>query len=249
MTIFLTSSPTGPLDGSRIVNGLDKKNQFADKLKSLWQPNAKCLMITAFPDNDEENDEMLQFFRNTLEKEEFSYEVFDIWDGRTSDYSEQVLKSYDVIWLGGGHVPTENTFFQQIQLKEKLAGFKGMIIGISAGTMNSAETVYAQPELEGEAINPDYQRFLPGLGLTKTSILPHYQMIKDTRLDGMRLFEDITYGDSMGRRFLALPDGSYLLIEDGKESVYGEAYVIADGRLEKICEENQTVIWEQWIER
>ena len=28
MVIFLTSSPTGPLDGSRKVNGLDKKNYF-----------------------------------------------------------------------------------------------------------------------------------------------------------------------------------------------------------------------------
>ena len=27
MVIFLTSSPTGPLDGSRKVNGLDKKIQ------------------------------------------------------------------------------------------------------------------------------------------------------------------------------------------------------------------------------
>lgn len=244
MTIFLTSSPTGPLDGSRIVNGFDKMNRFADNLKSRWKRNARCLMITAFPDNNEANDEMLQFFRNTLEKEDFSYEVFDIWDGRTADYLEQVLKSYDVIWLGGGHVPTENAFFQKIQLKEKIAGFEGIIIGISAGTMNSAEVVYAQPELEGEAIDPDYQRFLPGLGLTKINILPHYQMIKDGWLDGMRVFEDITYEDSIGRRFLALPDGSYLLSELGKETIYGEAYVIADGRLEKICEENQAISWE-----
>lgn len=243
MTIFLTSSPTGPLDRSRIVDGFDKKNQFADNLKKRWKQNSRCLMITAFPDNNEANDEMLQFFRNTLEKEKFSYEAFDIWDRRTTDYSEQVLKSYDVIWLGGGHVPTENEFFHQIELKQKIVGFEGIIVGISAGTMNSAELVYAQPELEGEAIDPNYQRFLPGLGLTQTNILPHYQMIKDECLDGMRVFEDITYGDSMGRSFLALPDGSYLLIEDGKETVYGEAYIIADGKLEKICEEDQTVIW------
>ena len=70
--IFLTSSPTGPLDRNRIVDGFDKKNQFADNLKKRWKQNSRCLMITAFPDNDEANDEMLQFFRNTLEKEKFS---------------------------------------------------------------------------------------------------------------------------------------------------------------------------------
>ena len=57
----------------------------------------------------------------------------------------------------------------------------------------------------------------------------------------MGLFEDITYGDSWGQKFLALVDGSYLFSENGKETVYGEAYVISDGKIEKICEEDQTV--------
>lgn len=30
--------------------------------------------------------------------------------------------------------------------------------------MNCADTVYAQPEEPGEAVDPDYQRFIPGLG-------------------------------------------------------------------------------------
>lgn len=243
MTIFLTSSPTGPLDGSRAVDGFDRKNRFYENLKSRWKPDAKCLIISAFPEEDEANDGMLKFMTETLKKEAFSFSRFDIWDRRTEDFSRQTLLSYDVIFLGGGHVPTENAFFHRIQLREKIAGFEGMIIGISAGTMNSADIVYAQPELPGEATDPKYERFLQGLGLTRTNILPHYQMVKDSLLDGMRLYEDITYADSAGRRFLVLPDGSYLLIEDGTETVYGEAYLIADGTIERICEEDQTVIF------
>ena len=41
--------------------------------------------------------------------------------------------------------------------------------------MNSADIVYSQPEEEGEAVDPAYQRFLTGLNLTKTNLLPHYQ--------------------------------------------------------------------------
>lgn len=244
MILFLTSSPTGPLDGSRKVDGLDAMNGFPEKLKNYWKENARCLMITAFPDNDAANNEMQQFFENTLKKCGFSMETFDLWDGRTRDYSEEILKSYDVIILGGGHVPTQNAFFQKIGLREKMQGFDGIVMGISAGTMNSADVVYAQPEECGEAVDPNYVKFLQGLGLTKTNILPHYQMVKDNYLDGMRLFEDITYGDSYGQKFLVLPDGSYLFGEDGKETVYGEAYVITDGKIEKICEENQTFFWE-----
>lgn len=239
MVYFLTSSPTGPLDGSRKVDGLDEKNKFPENLKKYWKENARCLIISAFPDDDAANDEMQQFFGNTLRRVGFSVATFDIWDGRTTDYSEESLKSYDVIFLGGGHVPTENAFFYRINLREKMEGFEGIVIGISAGTMNSADIVYAQPELPGEATDPGYVKFLRGLGITKTNILPHYQMVKDYYLDGMRLYEDITYGDSWGQSFLVLPDGSYLLGENGKETVYGEAYLIEDGKIRKICDEDQ----------
>ena len=77
--------------------------------------------------------------------------------------------------------------------------------------------------------------------VTKTMVLPHYQMVKDSELDGKRLYEDITYGDSYGRSFLVLPDGSYLLIKDGTETVWGEAYEIADGRIRRICDDGGSV--------
>ncbi|MGN0351249.1 MAG: Type 1 glutamine amidotransferase-like domain-containing protein [Roseburia sp.] len=245
MIVFLTSSPTGPLDRSRNVEGFDEKNQFLANLRKYWIDNSKCLIITAFPDDDTANDEMRQFMSSALQKSGLSSQSFDIWDRRTTDFSTETLNSYDVIFLGGGHVPTQNAFFHEIGLREKIAKFDGIIIGISAGTMNSARLVYAQPELPGEALDPGYQRFLQGLSLTETNILPHYQMVKDSLLDGMRLYEDITYADSIGRQFLVLPDGSYLLIDNGTETIYGEAYRITDTRIEKICEENQTYIWQE----
>ena len=243
MVVFLTSSPTGPLDGARKVDGFDKKNKFYENLKKYWKENSRCLMIAASPQEYESNDEMTQFFGGTVWKEGLSCSVFDLWDDRTEDFSKETLHSYDVIWLGGGHVPTENAFFKKIGLREKFSDFNGIIIGISAGTMNSADVVYAQPELPGEAVDPNYVRFFEGLGLTKTNILPHYQMVKDWYLDGKRLYEEITYNDSWGKEFLVLPDGSYLLIANGQEVVWGEAYVIANGMLTKICEDDWFYRW------
>jgi dipeptidase E len=65
-------------------------------------------------------------------------------------------------------------------------------------------------------------------------LLPHYQLTKDEVLDGKRLFEDITYTDSIGRKFYAIVDGSFLFIEDGSESLFGEAYLIENGEISKI---------------
>ena len=242
MTIFLTSSPTGPLDGAWKVDGFDEANQFRKNLKKYWKEDARCLIISAFPDHYDADDEMASFMHHALEESNLSVGCFDIWDNRTDDFSTEVLHTYDVILLGGGHVPTEHAFFERIDLRESMKGFGGIVIGISAGTMNSAELVYAQPEEPGEAVNPCYEKFFQGLGLTPVNILPHYQMVKDYVLDGMRLFEDITYADSCGHEFLALKDGSYLLVEDGKHTVYGEAYRIADGEIEKICEDGELVV-------
>ena len=125
-------------------------------------------------------------------------------------------------------------FFEKIHLREIMKDYDGIVIGISAGSMNSAEEVYAQPEEEGEAIDPSYQRFLSGLGLTKINHLPHYKEVKDDILDGLKVFEDVAYPDSMGKTFYAIPDGSYLFMDDLREELRGEAYRIKDGVMTQI---------------
>ena len=243
MVVFLTSSPTGPLDNSRPVDGVDRKNGFLVHLKKYWKEQARCLIISAFPSDDAANDDMQIGMADAMRRSGLSVGAFDIWDDRTKDYSVERLQSYDIVFLGGGHVPTENVFFHRIDLRNKMKAYDGVVIGISAGTMNAADVVYVQPELPGEAVNPDFKREAVGLGLTKTNILPHYQMVKNWMLDGMRLFEDITYGDSWGKEFLALCDGSYLFIKDGRELVVGESYCISNGNLQQICWEGQARPW------
>ena len=148
----------------------------------------------------------------------------------------------DVLILGGGHVPTQNSFMKDIGLKERLQAWDGLLIAKSAGSMNCAETVYAGPELPGEAIDPNYQRWISGLGITKTNILPHFEALRDEMLDGMRLIEDITYSDSMGHEIIALNDGSYIVIDNDIETIYGEAYRIQNGVQAQIC------VDEKWIQ-
>ena len=56
MITFLTSSPTGPLDNSRIVDGFDDKNRLVINLRRLWKDGARCLLLPADPDDSEFND-------------------------------------------------------------------------------------------------------------------------------------------------------------------------------------------------
>lgn len=75
-------------------------------------------------------------------------------------------------------------------------------------------------------------------------LLPHFQKVKDAWLDGKRLVDEIALGHSWGRRMLAVPDGSYVLVEDGTETVFGEAWLVSDGRRVKFCGEGESrVFW------
>lgn len=233
MRLYLTSSPTGDLDGKYIPEGLDNRNGFLDDLRSVWRDNSRCLMITAFPDDYDACDEMRSFFENAVRRSALSISCFDIWDGRTVNTDRELLHSYDVVFLGGGHVPTQNAFFRKLGLRDKIQSFDGIIIGISAGTMNCADTVYAEPELPGEAVDPYYERFIQGLGLTDTNVLPHHQLVRDNYLDGMKLFEDIVFNDSYGRRIISIPDGSYIVEENGWSEIRGEYWVISDGNMSR----------------
>ena len=96
-------------------------------------------------------------------------------------------------------------------------------------------------ELEGEAIDPNYQRFISGLGLTEIRILPHFQELSNLTLDGLDIIGDIALADSKVYPFYALTDGAYIYIEDDKINLYGEAYYFDNGEMVNICKEGQTL--------
>ena len=193
MITMLTSS-TGfykkDKDGKKTPDKFYRYNGFLDRLQKIWPLNAKVLIIAASPESYAKNDDVCELYKQVLEMSNLSAVSVDICDSRNVNIIDK-LNAIDVIFLSGGHVPTQNAFFKQLCLKEKLKSFNGIVVAWSAGSMNCAETVYAGPELEGEALDPKYERWISGLGITKTNILPHFQSLRGECLDRMRLIEDI----------------------------------------------------------
>lgn len=240
MVLFLTSNPFVDKQSRKGDScHLNSDNGFVRNLRKVWPEQAKVLYIASDPYDFGRNEESKQLFREAPERSGLPVAFVDVCDARNAG---QNLAEFDVLILAGGHVPTQNRFFHEIHLEQRLWDYRGIVISISAGSMNSAEVVYAQPELEGEAIAPDYERYLPGLGLTEYQILPHYYAIKDEMLDGMRMIEEITLPDSMGNNFFLLPDGSYILETYESAVLYGEAYLAHDGVLSQVCRNGSHVI-------
>lgn len=237
MIYFLTSSSCLPDSPA-----LNPANGFVDELRKALPDPCRTLFVASDPDNVERTERFAESIRTGFELTGFRFDRYQVLDRRNAEQCADLIAGADLLILAGGHVPTQNRFFQEIGLRETLKGYDGVVMGISAGTMNCEELVYAPPEEEGEAIDPSYQRFYPGLGLTKTMIFPHFQETRYEVVDGLPTFETSLLPDSVERRIYAIVDGSFILGKDGREELRGEVYLIENGVLTQIGREGDVLL-------
>ncbi len=162
MIYFLTSSPC--VAGSPALNPV---NGFVDELRKALPGPCRALFICSDPDQPSLTYGFAEDMRESFGSIGIPFTDVQVLERNNQDRCGELAAGAGLIFLVGGHVPTQNAFFQDIALRERLAGWDGVIVGVSAGSMNAADLVYAQPEEPGEAVDPDYQRWLTGLGLTK----------------------------------------------------------------------------------
>ena len=240
MTLFLTSSPCIGWAGD-----LNPANGFLSKLRKTLPHPLHCLMISSAPDDKEMTERMAWDMREIFGRADLAFDKYEVLDRRTQRYAARMICDANFIILCGGHVPTEHKFFKELHLRTRLSRFEGVIMGISAGSMNAADIVYAPPELDGESLDPKYKVYLHGLGFTDVNILPHFEMIRESWLDGRLLVGDIVARHSYSHPVYCLNDGTYLLItnaenkEKKRTELHGEAYRMKDGKLDLICHDGE----------
>ena len=237
MVVFITASPF--IDGAERAL-LNPDNQFLERMYAVLPPNPRALFVTSNPDDHTGTCRFGADVFCAFAEAGITFSKYTVLDGTNAQSAKKLVHSSDLIIFAGGHVPTQNAFLNAIRMRELLKDFHGVIMGISAGSMNLANPVYVQPEEEGES-SPDFQRFAPGLGVTRYQILPHYQKVKDNILDGKRLYEDITFADSMGHTFIVLPDGSYIYQDHEEQTLLGKAYRLKNGILEQVTRDGDAL--------
>ena len=232
--IILTSVLVPLIENNNKIEELNNVNHILDNIKKHLKKRDNFLFVANNLLDVNSNNEYAKKIFDTFEIT-LPFKNYYILDTRTLNQIDKLIKKADFIFLCGGHLPTQNEFFNKINLKEKIRNTNALIVGESAGSMNCANIVYIAPEIEGESIDENFKRYNKGLGLTDINILPHYQYYKNILLDGKRFLEDILIPDSYNHEIIGLPDGSYFLIdEDGNEELYGEAYSINKGKIKTI---------------
>ena len=227
-------------NGKRRAQRIDNENGFLDNLQKELKTRKCLVVISGNPKMSHKKNPIIKvkegFALSDISFDEYIY---------VNDKNKQNIKEYiakaDCIDLCGGHLPTCNAFINELNLRELIKDFNGVIIGASGGAMNMADPVYCKPEAEGEGVDSNFKRYLEGLGLTDIRIIPHYDFIKDKMLDGKKIVEEIILPDTYQTKLIALCDGSYIIQKENKKLLYGEAYLMENGLIKQICKKDHVV--------
>lgn len=135
--------------GVRVSKKIDNKNGFLDNLKRFLFSRECCVIISGNPKKIRTNDST-KIIRESFKKSGISFKKYIYVDDSNKYNIAEYIKQADCIDLCGGHLPTCNAFINELNLRELLKDYNGVIIGSSGGTMNMAGTVYCIPEIEVE---------------------------------------------------------------------------------------------------
>ena len=241
--LFLTSSLgcSVKLGDARVPTACDNSNGFIDNLRKEVGGKIKLTIIASNPQNTHKTESQAVCLSEGLKMDGFSVDKVAIVDCRFRGDLKELIMSSNLVFLCGGHVPTQNKYFKEIGLKSVLEEYKGVVVGQSAGSMNCSKLVYAQPESEEEFLDENYNKFFDGLGLTDIIVMPHMNRAKTDTLCGQT-----TYGmcleDSYVCPHYGITDGGYILIKNGETMAFGRTTYFKEGKEIVLCEDRQSVL-------
>lgn len=194
----------------------------AIELKRLIQKKRSFVFVASeFEKNHDITDDYYTFFLNMFVEKEIDFENKYVVDSRMSkDQALMLIKNADVLWLSGGDTPTQYEYLKAYGLLKPIKNCEGIIIGMSAGAINMAETAICTVSCGHEK-----QEIYNGIGLVDISVEPHFNKDKITN-EIIELSKEYTiYG---------VCDNAMIIEENGIKSFLGNIFVIDKGKIKKV---------------
>lgn len=130
------------------------------------------------------------------------------------------LNDYDVIFLMGGNPIKQIEIINKINLKNLINKAK-VVIGVSAGAINlSNEAIYYNDYSEKIEI-------YDGIGLTDINVYPHFDINNKEFLEEVKMVSKI-------KALIALPNESFIKLDDEQIEYCGDCYKVANDNIIEI---------------
>lgn len=233
MKIFLTSDigASKKVNGIRIVSELNNTNKFADNLKKAVKGHDLMVFVASSPFY-EGTSSYAELTRSSLSLSGIRFSRMVILDGRNMSRCRELMQKADLVFLAGGDTEVQMKLFENMNLRKHIIQCKGVIVGQSAGALNLATDVYCSPTPDETAT----KKYWKGLGMTDVNIEPHFKP------ENKEFIESILLPDSKTQPFIAITDGSYVIDDGEKQTIYGEAYRFANGEMKQLCSDGKSVV-------
>ena len=219
---------------NKIVQPIKNENKLVDNIKKHLKNTNRIVYVANNPRNFDENDLRCKPAFESFEVTGFNFKEKVLLDNRNRKNAKDIISGADLVILSGGKCRVQNKFFKKIKLKRLLKNFAGVVIGISAGSMNLCNIVANFPEEQVDVKEP---RWFKGLGYLNEIIIPHFdgENVKyQFECEEVDLINDYVLPMSNKRDFVGLPNGSYFLIDnEGEVSVFGDKSKISNGKVSK----------------
>lgn len=232
MKVFLTSDigASKKVNGIRIVSELNNTNRFADELKKSVKGHNLMVFVASSPFY-EGTSTYAELTRSSLSLSGIRFSKMVILDGHNMDRCRDLMQRADLVFLAGGDTEIQMKMFENMNLRKHIIQCKGVIVGQSAGALNLATDVYCSPTPDETAT----KKYWKGLGMTDVNIEPHFKP------ENKELIENVLLPDSKTQPFIAITDGSYIIDDGEKQTVFGEAYSFSKGEMKQICQNGKTL--------
>ena len=239
MKIFLNSQGFISVrkHGEKIAIIIDDKNSFLNNIKDSINSYGLFVFVCNDPQDFERNDKNAFFLNEAFKRQLNEFKEVVVLDNRNVKIAKGYLQKADFVYLCGGKIEYQKNFLKEIEFKNNL-NKNCVVVGVSAGAMNLCEVAYNYPEDLSEL---DNEKWINGLGYFNKIIIPHFKRFKGNMYHPKHynLLKKHYLPDSFNHKLLGLPNGSYILVDEGVSTLYGKSYSIENGKVKKICDNRE----------
>ena len=207
-----------------LFSGISKEQGFnkvqRERLKKDIKNNDTIVFIATTFDDYEKNDlyynNLIKHFKNI----DITFNKAYLIDNRVDkDLAKDYILKSNIIFLMGGDAKKQIDSVKEYDLFETLKSKEGIILGVSAGSMNQSSRVVYKNDYNNYVIE-DYE----GLGYIDINIYPHLDF---NNIDYLKeVFEVSNY-----TKTVALPNDSFIRIENNNIDFVGEYYTIQNSKI------------------
>lgn len=201
-------------------------NGFTDDFGSLLKVHIKSGMDFVFVASEFENthkktdwycNQFLQMFSDCG----LTFGSVVVVDSRMPEkVAQDIIRKADVLWLAGGDTPTQFGYLNSYGLIPCIREHKGVIIGMSAGSINMAKVAICTLTCGHHEL-----AIYEGLGLVEFSVEPHFD--KDNLTEELLMLSE-TYP------LYGITDGSAIICTDDNTLYLGDVFRIDNGQVTQV---------------